>query len=173
MLNVPVAYTPDFKTWTCRGQEDAMPKLAPWVNAKDPGVWAPDVTQLGDNSFIMYYTAALATKPSTHCLGYATSKNVEGPYVDSAKQPWICPQSEGGAIDPSGFFDQKTGKRYIVYKVDGNSIGHGGECGNTVAPIVFTPIRIQQVDAKDGHTLKGSYIPVSYTHLTLPTKRIV
>jgi len=25
----------------------------------------------------------------------------------------------------------KGGNRYVVYKVDGNSIGHGGPCGNT------------------------------------------
>lgn len=157
-INVPMAYTPDFKTWTYRGTKDAMPKLAPWVNSKAPKVWAPDVSQLPDGSFIMYYTASLAKTPATHCLGYATSKNVEGPYVDNAKNAWICPTKQGGAIDPSGFLDQKTGKRYIVYKVDGNSIGHGGDCGNTVAPIVPTPILLQQLSPSNGHDLIGSPI---------------
>lgn len=40
----------------------------------------------------------------------------------------ICPLSQGGAIDASGYDD--NGQRYVVYKVDGNSIGHGGACGN-------------------------------------------
>jgi hypothetical protein len=40
-------------------------------------------------------------------------------------------------------------------QVDGNSLGHGGICGNTVAPIVPTPILLQAV-AADGHTLIGA-----------------
>jgi len=75
--------------------------------------------------------------------------------VDSSSTPWICPQSQGGAIDPAGYIDA-TGKRWITYKIDGNSIGHGGECGNTVPPIVPTPILLNQVDATDGHSLIGS-----------------
>ncbi len=42
-----------------------------------------------------------------------------------------------------------------MYKVDGNAIGHGGSCGNTVEPIVPTPIMMQQVGL-DGHTKIGS-----------------
>ena len=62
--------------------------------------------------------------------------------------------SQGGAIDPAGFLDA-DGTRYVVYKVDGNSIGHGGNCGNGVDPIVPTPIMLQQVSA-DGVTPVGS-----------------
>lgn len=153
-INVPIAYTPDYKRWTFRGAKDAMPKLAPWVDKNTPNVWAPDVNILSDGSYILYYTAALSGKAATHCLGYATSKNVEGPYVDNNKNAWICPQGKGGAIDIDGYLD-KSGKRYVVYKVDGNSIGHGGECGNTVKPIVPTPIMLQQVNAKNGHNLIG------------------
>jgi len=159
-VNVPMAFTPDFKTWTYRGTKDAMPKLAPWIHSKSPKVWAPDVSQLPDGSFIMYYTASMAKTPATHCIGYATSKNVEGPYVDGAKSAWICPTKQGGAIDPSGFLDQKTGKRYIVYKVDGNSIGHGGECGNTFLPIIPTPIMLQELSPTDGHVTIGTAKPL-------------
>jgi len=65
----------------------------------------------------------------------------------------FCPLDEGGAIDPSGFED--NGQRYVVYKVDGNSMGHGGPCGNTVAPYVPTPLILQPVGA-DGIALQGT-----------------
>jgi len=40
-------------------------------------------------------------------------------------------------------------------QIDGNSLGHGGICGNTVAPIVSTPILLQAV-ASNGYTLLGA-----------------
>jgi beta-xylosidase len=60
---------------------------------------------------------------------------------------------EGGAIDASGFRDA-DGKRYIVYKIDGNSLGLGGSCGNGVAPQKPTPILLAPVQ-EDGITLTG------------------
>lgn len=89
-------------------------------------------------------------------MGAATSKNVLGPYVP-LETPFACPDVDtlGGGIDPDGFHDLSTNKRYVVYKVDGNSIGHGGVCGNTVEPIVPTPLMLQEV-AADGVTLIGS-----------------
>lgn len=151
-LHVPQASSKDFKNWTSAGAVDAMPELASWINGANANVWAPDVVALPDGTFILYYTA-VSRAYNTHCLGFATSKNVGGPYVDSASEPWICPASQGGAIDPAGYTN-KDGTHWVVYKVDGNSIGHGGSCGNTVAPIVPTPIMLQQV-AEDGHTLLG------------------
>ena len=83
-----------------------------------------------------------------------------GPYTPS-DAPFACPDvhTQGGAIDPDGFLDESTGNRYVVYKVDGNSIGHGGSCGNTVAPIVPTPLMIQQVGS-DGITLIGGAVQI-------------
>ncbi|KAJ7144806.1 hypothetical protein C8R43DRAFT_953885 [Mycena crocata] len=37
------------------------------------------------------------------------------------------------------------GNLYVVYKIDGNSIGYGGSCGNSVKPIVSTPIMLQKL----------------------------
>ena len=75
-----------------------------------------------------------------------------GPYTPLAT-PFACPDvtTQGGAIDPDGFLDDSTGQRYVVYKVDGNSIGHGGSCNNMVEPIVPTPLMLQEV-AADGIT---------------------
>lgn len=114
--------------------------------------------QLGDGSFIMYYTAALKSNTKLHCVSYATSKTAAGPYTDSSTQPWICPTGEGGAIDPAGYTNA-DGTRWVTYKIDGNAIGHGGECGNTVAPIVPTPLMLQQV-AQDGRTKIGSPVQI-------------
>jgi len=60
-----------------------------------------------------------------------------------------------GSISPKWSEGGYTGQRYVSYKVDGNSIGHGGICGNTVAPIVPTPILLQAV-AADGVTPQGT-----------------
>jgi hypothetical protein len=126
----------------------------------------------------MYYTAQSKECPTIHCIGAATSNNADGPYTprDRAlkchpkyavplfppfphtRQPPsktnVLPSdnSDGGVIDPSGFQDA-NGQQYLLYKVDGNTLGHGGSCGNTVAPIQPTPIMIQQVAAADGYTL--------------------
>ncbi|KAF2764922.1 hypothetical protein EJ03DRAFT_223380 [Teratosphaeria nubilosa] len=93
-------------------------------------------------------------------LAAFTTALVTGPYVDDNKEPFICPQSEGGAIDPSGFLNESDNPRWITYKVDGNPIGHGGSCNNGVAPVVSTPIMLQQVSASDGHTLISSPVSV-------------
>ncbi|KAK0467986.1 Arabinanase/levansucrase/invertase [Desarmillaria tabescens] len=148
-LNIPVATSSDFNTWTVTGK-DALPTVGTWSNGRD--VWAPDVIQLADGSFVLYYAALLADG-STHCVATATSKSVAGPYTPQANA-LACHASEGGAIDPAGFTDA-DGSLYVVYKVDGNHIGHGGNCNNGVEPIVPTPIMIQRMQA-DGITPTGN-----------------
>ena len=108
----------------------------------------------------MYYTDALVDRPASHCLGVATSKSIMGPYVPQ-QTPWACPDptKKGGAIDPDGFFDVSTGKRYVTYKIDGNSIGHGGSCNNAIAPIMPTPIILQEV-GPDGISMIGGPIQI-------------
>jgi hypothetical protein len=76
---------------------------------------------------------------------------VLGPY-EPAATPFACPEKEGGAIDPAGFLDPVSGRRYVVYKVDGNSLGGGGYCNNGVAPFRDTPVVLQEVDPLDGVT---------------------
>lgn len=102
----------------------------------------------------MYYSGNVKTHPRFHCVSAATSDHPEGPYIP-LQQPLTCDIKAGGSIDPQGFEDPKTGRRYVVYKVDGNSLGHGGSCMNTVAPIVPTPLMLQEVDAEDGITNIG------------------
>ena len=52
------------------------------------------------------------------------------------------------------------GRRYLLYKVDGNAKGGGGDCGNGVDPIRATPIMLQEVDRRDGVTVVGDAVEV-------------
>lgn len=52
-------------------------------------------------------------------------------------------------------FRDVDGTYYVVYKVDGNSIGHGGICNNGIAPIVPTPLQILALEP-DAITPKGT-----------------
>jgi beta-xylosidase len=117
----------------------------------------------------MYYSAALKQFSNRHCIGAAVSGSPEGPFQPMGDTPLICPDpsgqgvdvnpfipsaGRGGAIDASGFKDA-DGKRYIVYKVDGNSVGSGGSCGNSNPGATPTPIMLIEVNA-DGVTPIGS-----------------
>ncbi len=165
--NIPVATSPDFNTWTVTGQ-DALPTIPSWSTG---AIWAPDVIQLvsssprthsqhactnpeqADGIFVLYFSGASSQDPSKHCVGVATSSNPAGPYTPS-NTPLVCPLDQGGAIDSAGYVDD-DGNVYVVYKIDGNSLGGGGACGNGDGSHA-TPIMLQQVSASDGITHIGS-----------------
>jgi hypothetical protein len=88
----------------------------------------------------LYYAANVknAQPKASHCVGAAVSQGTDpsGPYIP-LESKFACPLDKGGAIDPAGFQD-KDGQNYVVYKVDGNNIGHGGNCNNGVEPLVPT-----------------------------------
>lgn len=149
-LNVPIATSSDFTTWTVTHQ-DALPDLPDWT---DGVVWAPHVVSV-DHGFVLYYSASVKGQ-SKHCVGVATSEDVQGPYFSST-QPLACPLDQGGAIDPAGFTDA-DGTRYVVYKVDGNSLGGGGTCGNGDYSH-RTPILLQKLKA-DGVTRDGNPVQI-------------
>lgn len=146
-IRVQLATSDDFETWTLTGN-DAMGSLGAWVDQSNPLVWAPDVHRREDGSFILYYSATTNTLGGGrfHCIGTAVSDTVQGPYNSNSDTPLACPIEQGGAIDASAFQDD-DGARYVVYKIDGNAVANGGVCGNTVEPLVSTPIMIQQVDS--------------------------
>ncbi|MCJ1286442.1 hypothetical protein MMC26_005787 [Xylographa opegraphella] len=154
-LNIPIATSSDGSTWT-NTNTDALPRAGSWSNGQN--IWAPDVVRLSSGSFVLYYAATSAANTSSHCIGAATSDSVTGPYTPVA-DAIACPISRGGAIDPAGFADY-DGSQYVLYKIDGNNIGHGGNCNNGNAPIVPTPIMLQQVSSSDGYTLIGPAVQI-------------
>ncbi|KAK6430689.1 hypothetical protein LTR95_013152 [Oleoguttula sp. CCFEE 5521] len=152
-VKIQLASSTDFVNWNLQAGYDALGNLPPWAEAGQ--VWAPDVFKRADGSFIMYFSATTNTagNGAYHCFGTATSNNIAGPYYSNTDTPFACPTDQGGAIDASAFQDV-DGSLYVMYKIDANSMGHGGVCGNTVDPIVSTPIMIQKVEA-DGTTKIG------------------
>ncbi|KAI9371156.1 glycosyl hydrolase [Aspergillus egyptiacus] len=150
-VTVPVAKSDDFTSWTILDGTDALPGPFPsWVQGDNPQVWAPDVIQRDDGAFVMYYSGLSSEDNSKHCVGAATSESVEGPYTPE-EDALACPLSEGGAIDASGFQDE-AGTRYVVYKVDGNSLNSDG----TYHP---TPIMLQKL-ASDAVTPDGDPVEI-------------
>ncbi|KAL3442971.1 glycosyl hydrolase [Aspergillus insuetus] len=149
-VRVPVARSDELISWTLLEGTDALPEPLPgWVKADNPQVWAPDVVQIDDGSFVMYFSA-IASSSGKHCIGTATSTSVTGPF-QGQESPIACHTDEGGAIDPSGFQDT-DGTRYVVYKVDGNSLNGDG---TTHA----TPIILQRL-ASDGITAEGDAVQI-------------
>lgn len=159
---VQVASSQDFNTWTLLSGTDALPYPPDWVREPRSNVWAPAVIQLPDGSFIMYFSASTVEGNGTHCVGAATSSTVEGPYqplssplacpldqggaIDPAGfKDWARKgngwgsgedQYEDGVGDcwsePDWWGGGEGGQRYLLYKIDGNTGGHGGACGNDV-----------------------------------------
>ncbi|KAJ5267878.1 hypothetical protein N7478_010686 [Penicillium angulare] len=139
---IQVASSTDFNTWTLLDIE-ALPTLSTWETTKDH--YGPDTILRDDGKYVMYYSGEAKSDIGHHCIGTAIADKPTGPYVPS-NTPLSCRLEQGGSIDPSGFADA-DGTRYVVFKVDGNSIGNGGDCNNGVEPLVSTPIMLQKLQA--------------------------
>ena len=114
--NVQVATATDPSGPWQTGQ-DALPSPPPWVGPDAKGntnIWAPDVSQLDDGRFLLYFTAH---HPRTHqqCLGAAVSDGPAGPFTPTGPEPLICGPAQGDVIDPASFVDN-DGSRYLLYK---------------------------------------------------------
>ncbi|PGH13049.1 hypothetical protein AJ79_03886 [Helicocarpus griseus UAMH5409] len=153
---IQVAKSLDFKHWDVL-DTDALASLAPWETEVDH--WAPDVIERDDGRLVMYYSGEAKAFIRHHCVGAAISEGRDpaGPY-HPLEQPFACHLDKGGAIDPAGFLDQDK-SRWVVYKVDGNSVGNGGDCNNAIHPLVATPIYLQKVEG-DGVTKVGEPIAI-------------
>lgn len=134
--HLAAAKTKDFMKWDmiASGVKDGN-KLIPNVTqelketlswAQSDTLWAPDVIQLADGKFYMYYNACKGDSPRS-ALGVAVADNVEGPYKDLGIILKSGMWGEAGAdgtiydatkhpnvVDPDVFFD-KDGKLWMVY----------------------------------------------------------
>ena len=112
--HVQLLRSSDLRAW--RALPDAMPALAPWVRAKEPHVWAPEVIKLGER-YVLYYTAHDRAS-DRQCVGAAVAGSPAGPFVDRADKPLVCQVELGGTIDASPMLD--GGRLYLYFKSDGN-----------------------------------------------------
>ncbi|AZK48997.1 glycoside hydrolase family 43 protein [Paenibacillus lentus] len=134
--HLAAAKTTDFMNWTqiASGVHDGNP-LIPNVTtelaetlewAQSNTLWAPDVIQLPDGRFYMYYNACKGDSPLS-AMGVAVADHVEGPYKDLGimlkSGMWGQPSEDGtvydatvhpNVVDPHVFFD-KENKLWMVY----------------------------------------------------------
>lgn len=126
-----------------------------------------------DGTFILYYSATTTGQTgngATHCLGAATASNVAGPYTPTSDTSLACPLDIGGAIDPQGFRDD-DGTYYLVYKIDGNSVGMDTPIvlqalnSDAVTPTSSSPVELFRNDPADsGVTEAPNLIKVDGTY---------
>ena len=137
-INVPVSSSTDFTTWS--PFTAALPQLPGWAL---PGyTWAPDIHRFG-STYVLYFTAAITgSSPTMQCIGVAVGSSPTGPFVPTAT-PFICPITQGGAIDPRVFTDA-SGTNWMLWKSDQNIGG------------ASTPTKLwSQPLAADGLSLTG------------------
>lgn len=147
LANVQMATSKDFTNWTMASlTHEPLPTVGAWsrrsqnTNLPEPlsGTWAPGVGRRADGKYVMYYAAPKrgvnpypGKHPHPHCVGAAVSlgDSPSGPY-EAEEEALACPAESGGAIDPEAY--SENGTLWDVYKVDGNNVGHGGECKSNV-----------------------------------------
>jgi hypothetical protein len=94
---------------------DALPTLPAWT--EQGAVWAPSVYARADGSYVLFYDSLYGIT-GHQCVSRAVAKDPAGPFVDDSTQPFVCPLTEGGAIDAS--MVTVDGQPWLVYKADGN-----------------------------------------------------
>lgn len=114
--NVPVVELPKDDALTGKYLGDAMPDLPSWTTKGFQ--WGPAVWARPDGRFVLYYATPSSPGSDRMCISRALGSSPAGPFKDESTGPFICPLSQGGAIDPSVFVDD--GVPYLVWKSDGN-----------------------------------------------------
>jgi beta-xylosidase len=103
--------------------------------------WAPEIVRIGSH-LVSYYTQN--SKAKHGAIGVSWTNDLAGKSFYPARSTAIVNGDHvGGVIDPSYFKDPSTGNQYLLYKIDGNSIG------------VDTRIRINQL-SDDGRKVVGT-----------------
>ena len=97
--------------WVGYAFQNGIPKDAEkWTEATN--LWAPDITKIGDIYYLYYCASTFGTNQSF--IGLATSKNVEGPYIDKGCVIKTQSGDENNAIDPNISYDT-DGKPWMAY----------------------------------------------------------
>jgi len=106
----PLLHSKDLVHWESSGA--VFPQLPSWA---DYYFWAPEITY--ENGKVWAYYAA-HKRGGNLCVGIASADKPEGPYKDHG--PIVC--QPDGSIDAFPMRDE-TGKLYLIWKEDANSIG--------------------------------------------------
>ncbi|MDR7128619.1 arabinan endo-1,5-alpha-L-arabinosidase [Algoriphagus sp. 4150] len=104
---VPVIKSSDLVNWEVVG--NSMDEKPSWKERG--GIWAPDVTQVGDQ-FYMYYSFSTWGDPNPG-IGLAIADSPEGPFVDQGK---VFDSEEIGvanSIDP--FYIEENGAKFLIW----------------------------------------------------------
>jgi arabinan endo-1,5-alpha-L-arabinosidase len=107
MQNIQCAFSPDLVDWQAR--PDALPVKAQWAPAQE--YWAPDVVELADNDYRMFFNAQVAG--SGQGIGVARATRPEGPFR-VVGDPLIY----GAAyrhIDPKAFQNPLDQRWYLLW----------------------------------------------------------
>jgi beta-xylosidase len=78
--------------------------------------WAPEIHKVGTR-YVAYFTAVNAANRLS--IGAASAPAPEGPYTDRGS---ALVEDNLGVIDAT-YFEDEDGKKYLYYKIDGNSVG--------------------------------------------------
>lgn len=104
---VPVIKSEDLVNWELVG--NSMAKKPTWKDRG--GIWAPDVTQVGEK-FFMYYSFSTWGDPNPG-IGLAIADSPEGPFIDEGK---VFDSEEIGvpnSIDP--FYIEENNKKFLIW----------------------------------------------------------
>lgn len=114
--NVPRWSWAPAEGWTFAG--DALPRLPVWTR---PGrVWAPALERIGPAEWWLFFSS-IEPRSGRQCIGVAFATAPDQAFVPR-EEPFVCDLPEGGSIDPS-VFTNTDGKRWLLWKTDGNAIG--------------------------------------------------
>ncbi|GAB3295102.1 glycoside hydrolase family 43 protein [Parasphingorhabdus pacifica] len=132
-VQAATASTPD-GSW--QQLPDALPELPGWIGYGSNGslnIWAPDVSERADGTFLLYYTAFHAGN-GKQCVGAAVSANPAGPFTPTGPDPLICARAQGDIIDPASFVDS-DGSRYLLYKDSRGPRARSGPSSIWIRPV--------------------------------------
>lgn len=103
---VQVRKSKDLINWEYAGTafQDGVPlKAVEWSNAT--GIWAPEATKIGEVYYLYYCASTFGSNKSF--IGVATSKSIEGPWVDKGEVVKTGLDSAMNAIDPNIVYDSE------------------------------------------------------------------
>ncbi len=104
---VPVVRSQDLVHWELMG--NAMETKPDWK--PKGGIWAPDVTQVGE-AFYMYYSFS-TWGDSNPGIGLAIASEPEGPFVDQG--PVFTSEEIGVANSIDPFYMEHDGEKYLIW----------------------------------------------------------